>query len=68
MEVIEFSPAEKVGIRPSDVITSFDGNKVNTMAELNKLKSQKNNGDEVSIEVYREGKSKTINLTLQEKK
>ncbi|MBU3196183.1 S1C family serine protease [Clostridium algidicarnis] len=68
MEVIEFSPAEKVGIRPSDVITSFDGNKVNTMAELNKLKSQKNNGDEVSIEVYREGKSKTINLILQEKK
>ncbi len=68
MEVIEFSPAEKIGIRSSDVITSFDGNKINTMAELNKLKSQKNNGDEVSIEIYREGKSKTVNLILQEKK
>lgn len=68
MEVIEFSPAEKVGIRPSDVITGFDGNKINTMAELNKLKSQKGNGDEVSIEVYREGKSKTIKIILQEKR
>lgn len=68
MEVIEFSPAEKIGIRSSDVITSFDGNKINTMAELNKLKSQKSNGDEVSIEIYREGKSKTVNLILQEKK
>ncbi|MBU5592931.1 trypsin-like peptidase domain-containing protein [Clostridium sp. MSJ-4] len=68
IQVEEFSSAEKAGIKTGDVIIGFDGNKVTTMAELNKFKSQKSAGDKVKVEVYREGKNKTLDLTLEEQK
>lgn len=64
--VEEFGPAAKAGIQVGDVITEFGGKKIKTGAELNAIKNEHNNGDVVKVVVSRDGKDKTLNLTLQE--
>lgn len=63
-QIKEFSAAEKAGIVPADIITTFDGQKIKTVEELNKLKGTHKAGDIVKIEVSRNGKTIKINLTL----
>ncbi|PRR76534.1 S1C family serine protease [Clostridium thermopalmarium] len=65
-QVEEFSPAEKAGLLPGDVITKFDGKTVKTVEEMNALKQKHNSGDKVEIQVIRDGKTKKITLTLSE--
>lgn len=65
VEVTPFSPAEKAGLKQGDVITYFDGKRVKTLEELNKIKNTKNAGDKVSVKVVRDGKTKTIEITLE---
>ncbi|MCY6371001.1 S1C family serine protease [Clostridium ganghwense] len=65
-QVEEFSPAEKAGLMPGDVITKFDGKKVKTVKELNELKQKHNVNDTVSIEIIRDGKKKALSLKLAE--
>lgn len=65
VEVVSFSPAEKAGIKSGDVITYFDGKRVKTLEEVNKIKNTKNAGDKVSVKVVRDGKTKTLELTLE---
>lgn len=65
VEVVSFSPAEKAGIRSGDVITYFDGKRVKTLEEVNKIKNTKNAGDKVSVKVVRDGQTKTLELTLE---
>ena len=60
IEVVSFSSAEKAGIRSGDVITYFDGKRVKTLEELNKIKNTKSAGDKVSV-----GKTTTTQLTLE---
>lgn len=63
-DITEFSPAEKAGVKPGDVIIKFDGQKVATFNEINSLKNKHKSGDEVSITVSRDGKEITLNLVL----
>lgn len=63
-EVEAFSPAEKAGIKPGDVIIGFDGKKIKTFDELKDIKDTKKEGDKVSIEVVRDGKKLNTNVTL----
>ena len=65
-EVINDGPASSTEIKPGDVITAIDGQKVTTMAELNKFKDTKQIGDKVTIELNRNGENKQIELTLGE--
>lgn len=65
VEVTPFSPAEKAGLKQGDVITEFGGKKVKTLEELNEIKSTKNAGDKVSAKVIRDGKTKTVEITLE---
>ncbi|MDS0528112.1 trypsin-like peptidase domain-containing protein [Clostridium sp. SHJSY1] len=65
--VADFSPASKAGLRQDDVITEFDGTKVKTVDELNKLKSQKNAGDKVTMKIVRNKKEMSLDIELQEK-
>jgi serine protease Do len=64
--VTEFSPAEKAGLKIGDIITKFDGQKVTTVAEINDIKLKHKSGDIVKLEVNRDGKSKTLDMTLTE--
>jgi len=66
LQVQESSPAEKSGIKSGDIITQFDGKKVKTVDELNKIKGTHKAGDVVKIELDRNGKTIKINLTLSE--
>ncbi|HBJ2621153.1 TPA: trypsin-like peptidase domain-containing protein [Clostridium botulinum] len=65
--VEEFSPAEKSGVKVGDVITKFDGKNITTFNELKELKSGKEVGDKVKIQVVRDGKNIDLEITLEEK-
>jgi serine protease Do len=67
-EVVENSPAAKAGIEAGDIITKFDGTKLTgeTDNELSKAISQHKVGDKVKVEVYRDGETKTLDVTLEE--
>ena len=60
--------AEKAGIQAGDVITKFDDKKVKSFADLEDQKNKHKPGDTVSIEIYREGKTKTVKVKLGETK
>lgn len=64
VEVNEFSPAEKAGVKPGDLIVKVDGQRVKTFDELKEIKNSKNDGDNITLEVIRDGKTKTLNVTL----
>ncbi|KEI02358.1 S1C family serine protease [Clostridium botulinum] len=65
-QVEEFSPAEKAGITPGDIIIKFDRKSVKTVEEMNSIKQKHNSGDIIDVEVNRDGKNKTLKLTLSE--
>ena len=60
------SPAASSDIKTGDVITAIDGNQVSTMNELNKIKEQKNIGDSVTLDIYRNGETKKVEIKLGE--
>jgi len=61
------SPAAKAGIQVGDILTSIDGQDVkgswDVMAKVRKLKD----GEQVPVEVWRNGKAQKINVTIAEK-
>jgi len=67
-EVIPFSGAYKAGIQVGDIITKFDGKAVKTLDELNGIKNTHKPGDTVKVEIYRDGETKTLDVTLTEDK
>ena len=60
------SPATSSELKAGDVITAIDNQKVTTMSELNNLKDKKKIGDKVTVDVYRDGETKKIEITLGE--
>lgn len=66
VSVSEFSSAEKAGLKAGDLITKFDGERVKTFDELKAIKDKKNVGDTVKIEVIRDKKEITVDITLSD--
>ena len=64
VEVTEFSSAEKAGLKAGDIIVKADGTRITTFDEFKEIKNAKEEGDDISLEVVRNGESKTINVTL----
>ena len=62
----DFSAGEKAGLKIGDIIIEADGTKITTMDELNEIKNKKQIGDTIKLKIYRNGKEKTITVTLQE--
>jgi S1-C subfamily serine protease len=75
-------PAEKAGLKGGhgetrfqartfsdggDIITSIDGHKVNTPDDLSEVVQGFDPGQKVSVEVWRDGKQRTVSLTLGER-
>ncbi|MBQ6820564.1 MAG: trypsin-like peptidase domain-containing protein [Clostridium sp.] len=67
VQVTEFSPAEVAGLQSGDVIVKFDGKKITTFDELKTIRDTKEEGDIVSVEVVRDGKTKTFDVKLEAK-
>ena len=58
--------AEKAGIKIGDVIIEAEGKKITKMDELNEIKTEKQIGDTIKLKVSRDGKEKSVTVTLQE--
>lgn len=61
------SPAAKAGLQVGDILTAIDGQDVkgswDVMSKVRKLKD----GDQVPVEIWRNGKAQRINVTIAEK-
>lgn len=63
-EVVPEGPAGKAGLKPQDVIVSFDGEKITSMDELIVAIRQHKVGDAVKVEIVRGGQRSTVDVTL----
>jgi putative serine protease PepD len=57
-------PAAKAGLQSGDVITSFGGKKIASVDALRFAVDAKKPGDTVTVTFLRNGKSRTVNVTL----
>jgi serine protease Do len=67
-DVSTYGPAEKAGIKTNDIITRFDGKAMKTFSDLDAQKNTHKPGDKVAVEIYRDGKTLTLTVTLGEQK
>jgi len=65
--VVAGSPAEKAGIKDGDIITKIDGNEINEKnGGLSKIIAEKKAGDRVEVEIWRDGETQKLQITLSE--
>lgn len=67
-EVSLMSGAQKAGIQAGDVITKIDGKAIKNKDELDEVKNAHQIDEEVTLEVYREGKTFEVKVVLTEDK
>ena len=60
------SAAEKAGLKAGDVVLAVDGVKAADSGDLPRLIGEKRPGSAVKLEVWRDGKSRTVTATLDE--
>ncbi|MBP1743394.1 MAG: 2-alkenal reductase [Firmicutes bacterium] len=65
-EVVAGSGADAAGIKPTDIITELDGQKVTEFENISAILDKHKVGDVVSCKVQRGGKNITLNITLSE--
>ncbi len=63
-QVIEGGAGDKGGLKEGDVVLSINGEEVNKSSELQEQISKYYPGDKVNVKVSREGKLKTLGITL----
>lgn len=63
-EVVEDSPADKAGILAGDIMTKIDGQTISDENKVAEVIRSKKVGDSISLEVWSDGKTKTVNATL----
>jgi serine protease Do len=64
--VISGSPADKSGIKEDDIITKIDGDELKGDNGLANIIAKKKSGQQVQIEVWRDGKTEDVTATLEE--
>jgi serine protease Do len=65
-EVVEDSPAQKAGIKDGDVIIEMNGKKIRNSAQLRNTVASTSPGTPVELKILRDGREKTIAVTLGE--
>ncbi len=58
------SGAYTAGIQKGDIITGVNGTAISTMSQINAIKEDFKAGDEITVSVYRAGKSIELQVTL----
>lgn len=66
--VEENSPAEKAGIKPGDVVTEYNGQRVEGMEQFGRLVRETPPGREVRLTVSRNGATQTVTAVLSSRK
>jgi len=59
-------PADKAGVRPSDVILKFDGKTVNSSSDLPRIVAATKPGNKVSVQLWRKGNAMDVSLVVAE--
>ncbi|HEU0119180.1 MAG TPA: M28 family peptidase [Bryobacteraceae bacterium] len=67
-DVREGTPAAKAGLKAGDILVRFDGKKVQNLMDFTVLLRQKKAGDEVEVEVLRDGQTVTAKVLLTARK
>ncbi len=65
LEVIPGSTADQADIQQGDIIVKFDGRDISDEENLAELINQYSIGDSVSVEVWRDGQTQTLQLQLR---
>ncbi|MEO7617992.1 MAG: trypsin-like peptidase domain-containing protein [Candidatus Saccharibacteria bacterium] len=65
LAVLANSPAAKAGLKEGDIVSKIAGQQVDQDHTLTSLLSKKHVGDKVKIEYLRDGKSTTVEITLE---
>jgi hypothetical protein len=65
--VEEDSPADNAGVRVGDVITLVDGDDVSSSGDVARAVREKEEGDPIDIEVWRDGRPRTLNAIAAER-
>lgn len=61
------SPAQKAGIKAGDIIIEFDGQPVENSSSLIRLVGNATAGNESQVKIWRDGKEKTVIVTLAQR-
>lgn len=64
--VVAGSPAEEVGVAVGDIITKIDGQDVAEDTSLSDIISTKKPEDKITLEIWRNGETSTLEVTLSE--
>jgi serine protease Do len=67
-EVQPGTPAEKAGVKREDIIIEYNGTPIKEMHELPRLVAATPPGTKATLKVLREGKEKTLSITVTELK
>jgi serine protease Do len=59
-------PADKAGVRPSDVILKFDGKVVNSSADLPRIVAATKPGGKVGVQLWRKGGALDVSIVVGE--
>jgi serine protease Do len=60
------SPADTAGLEPSDVVLRIDGKPILTNSDLSRFIAANKPGNKVTLDIWRKGGAKQINVTLGE--
>ena len=63
-DVVKDGPAAKAGIKRGDIITEFNGHKVDNSHQLSRMVASVAPKTEVSVGIVRDGKAMTVKVTL----
>ncbi len=67
-DVRDGSPAAKAGLKAGDIMIEFDGKKIQNLADFAYLLRLKKPGDEVDVEVLRNGQPMRVKVLLEKRK
>lgn len=68
VETVKDSPASEIDLAMGDVITSIDGNKIESMSDLKRILFNYKENDKIKLTVNRNGKEFTLEMTLKIKR
>jgi serine protease Do len=65
-DVIADGPADKAGLKPGDIVTKFNGRPASSANQLRNTVAGTAPNTRVTLEVFRDGRSRTLNVTIGE--
>jgi len=65
-QIFENSPAEKAGLKEEDIILQYNGKDITDPTQLRNLVANTPPGKEVELKVFRDGKTFTVKVTIEE--